>query len=471
MLSFFEKVRLNAILNGRISRRRVLTAGAIGGGLSLAGLLKAEAAAGIGSSNKAVINVHLDGGPPHLDMIDLKPHAPSEIRGEFSPIATAVPGIQICEHLPKLAAAADKLVFIRSLIGAAGLHDAFQCQSGFDSKNLASVGGRPAMGCVIGKLRRAADDTAPAFVDLMQGRPMVRNSARPGFLGPAQQAFRPDISHLFERPLEKAMVGELSRRGTGHATSLALNEELSLDRLQDRTNLRAGLDRLRSSLDKSGMMGALDSFTQQAVGILTSGQFAAAMDLTQEDPRTLERYTLATDGQVPSTTSDRADATKKFLLARRLVEAGVRCVSISISDFDTHADNFPRLRRLLPIVDHGLATLVSDLEERGMLDDVSIVAWGEFGRTPTVDPKNGGRHHWPAVGMALLAGGAMRTGQAIGETDRRAAAAISRPVHYQDVFATLYQNLGIDARTTTVADPSGRPQYLLDRGEVLRELV
>ncbi len=454
----------------RLARRQLLTAGAIGGGLSLAGLLRAEAAAGIGSSHKAIINVHLDGGPPHLDMIDLKPHAPSEIRGEFSPIATCIPGLQICELLPKLAAAADKLVFIRSLVGAASAHDAFQCQSGFDAKSLASVGGRPAVGCVLGKLRGTAGDTAPSFVDLMQGRPFVRNSARPGFLGPAYQAFRPDISQLFERPLETGMQGELARRGANHAVSLSLSEELSAGRLHDRTNLLAGLDRLRADVDRSGMMDALDSFTQQAVGILTSGRFAAAMDLAQEDPRVLDRYTLASDGQPPSTTSDRPDATKKFLLARRLIEAGARCVSISISDFDTHSSNFPRLKRLLPIVDHGLATLVADLDERGMLDDVSIVAWGEFGRTPTVDPKNGGRHHWPAVGMALLAGGGIRAGQVIGETDRHAAAAISRPVHYQDIFATLYQNLGIDARTTTVADPSGRPQYLLDRGDVLSEL-
>ena len=467
MLSFFQRGPAETSL----SRRRWLAAGAASGGLSLAGLLRAEAAAGIGSSHKAVINVHLDGGPPHLDMIDLKPQAPSEIRGEFGPIATRIPGYQICEHLPRLAAAADKLVFIRSLVGAAGVHDAFQCQSGFDAKSLANLGGRPAMGCVVGKLRGSAADTAPSFVDLMQGRPCVRNSARPGFLGPAYQPFRPDISHLFERPLEPGMVGELSRRGENHATSLALNAELPLDRLSDRTSLLASLDRLQRDLDRSGMMDAQDAFTQQAVGILTSGRFAAAMDLSQEAPRVVERYTMDPDGESPSTTSDRPNATKKFLLARRLVEAGVRCISISISDFDTHSNNFPRLKKLLPIVDHGLATLVADLDERGMLDDVSIVAWGEFGRTPTVDAKNGGRHHWPAVGMALLAGGGMRAGQVIGQTDRYAASPISRPVHYQGVFATLYRNLGIDARAITVTDPSGRPQYLLERGEVLSELV
>jgi hypothetical protein len=466
MLSFYEHVHGSS----GASRRAFLKAGAAGG-LSLASLLRAEAAAGKGSSQKAVINVHLDGGPPHQDMIDLKPQAPSEIRGEFSPIATRIPGYSICELLPQLAAAADKLAFIRSLVGSAGAHHAFQCQSGFDDKNLASIGGRPAMGCVVGKLQGSAADTAPAFVDLMQGRPLVRNSARPGFLGPSYQAFRPDISHLFERELEEGMKGELARRGANHAVSLTLSETLSLARLGDRTNLLAGLDRIKRELDRSGMMDAQDRFTQQAVGILTSGKFAAAMDLESEDPRVLARYTPVSDGEAPSATSDKPDATKKFLLARRLIEAGVRCVSISISDFDTHSNNFPRLRRLLPIVDHGLATLIADLDQRGMLDDVSIVAWGEFGRTPTIDARSGGRHHWPAVGMALLAGGAMRTGQVIGATDRYAAQPVNRPVHYQDVMATLYHNLGISARKTTVLDPTGRPQYLLDQGEPLRELV
>jgi len=468
MLTFFENVQRGT----RLTRRQVLSAGAIGGGLTLAGLLRAEGAAGIGSSRKAVINIHLDGGPPQMDMIDLKPEAPSEIRGEFSPIATKLPGVQICELLPKLAAAADKLVFIRSLVGAASAHDAFQCQTGFDAKNLASIGGRPAMGAIVGKLQATPADVAPPFVDLMQGRPLVRNSARPGFLGPTYGAFRPDISQLFERQLEDKMVVELANQGDNHRTALTLSQELSLNRLQDRTSLRSGLDRMRGKVDRSGMMDALDSFTKQAVGILTSGRFAAAMDLSQEDPRMLERYTLAGAGsEPPSVTSDRPNATLKFLLARRLVEAGVRCVSISLSDFDTHSNNFPRLRKLLPILDHGLATLLADLSERGMLDDVSIVAWGEFGRTPKVQASNGGRDHWPAVGMALMAGGGMQTGQVIGETDRYAAAAISRPVHYQDVFATLYHNLGINARAVTITDPTGRPQYLLDQGDVIRELV
>ena len=455
-----------------ISRRHFLTAGAIGlGGLTLADLLRLEAAAGVGSSRKAIINIHLDGGPPQMDTIDLKPDAPAEIRGEFSPISTRVPGIQVCELLPQLAQHANDFAFIRSLVGAAGRHDAFQCQSGFDSKSLASLGGRPAMGCVLTHLLGSPHDEAPAFVDLMLGRPLVRDSARPGFLGPAYQPFRPDISRMFPRELEAGMKRELAARGANHTVSLKLNAELSSDRLRDRATLLGELDSLRRRVDASGMMDALDRFHQQAAGILLSGSFADAMDLEREDPRTLARYTPGTrSSSFGHATSEGPLAARKLLLARRLVEAGVRCVSVSFSDFDTHSANFPRMRQMLPIVDHGLGALMSDLKERGMLDDVSIVVWGEFGRTPKINSK-GGRDHWPRVGMALMAGGGIRGGQVLGATDRTAGHVVARPIHYQDVFATLYRNLGIGALSTTIADPSGRPQYLLDQGHVLDELV
>jgi hypothetical protein len=456
-----------------LSRRHFLTAGALGvGGLTLADLLRAEQTAGIRASQKAVINVHLDGGPPQMDMIDLKPDAPREIRGEFQSIATKLPGFRICELLPKIAGIADKFAFIRTLVGSAGAHDAFQCQSGFGKNDLRSIGGRPALGSVIAKLGNSASDPAPPYVDLMQGRPFVRNSARSGFLGPAYGPFRPDISKLFSRPLEDAMKKELAALGQDHHTSLALNKGLSAERLNDRVRLLSALDHIKSEVDSSGQMDALDRFTQQAVGILTSGRFAAAMDISRESPRIRERYTLANaNDQDRFVTADASSATKKFLLARRLVEAGVRCVSISLGDFDTHEKNFPRMRHALPILDQGLWALVTDLEERGRLDDVSIVVWGEFGRTPRIDPKSGGRHHWPNVGIAILAGGGMRVGQVIGETDKHAATPVSRPVHFKDVFATLYHNLGIDPRRTTITDHSGRPHYLLDGGEALPELV
>jgi hypothetical protein len=455
-----------------INRRGFLTAGALGmGALTLADLLRAEAAAGIKSSTKAVINVHLDGGPPQMDMIDLKPDAPVEIRGEFKPIATKLLGFQICELMPKVASIADKFAFVRSLVGSAGAHDAFQCQSGFPAKDLQSLGGRPAMGCAVAKLHGSPQDTVPPFVDLMQGRPLVRNSARPGFLGPTYNPFRPDISKLFARELEPAMKKELAARGEDHTIRLTLVDGLDAERLRDRTDLLAGFDNLRRDVDASGTMEAMDRFTQQAANILTSGRFADAMDLSKEPPRVLERYTPPrTPDAYRFYTSEDETSVRKFLLARRLVEAGVRCVSISFSDFDTHSKNFPRLRQMLPLVDHGLHALVADLEERGLLGDVSIVAWGEFGRTPKIN-NNGGRDHWPAVGPVLLAGGGMKVGQVIGATDRYAGAVLSRAVSYQDVFATLYHNLGINPATTTLADPNGRPQHLLDQGQPIRELV
>ncbi|MCA9049760.1 MAG: DUF1501 domain-containing protein [Planctomycetaceae bacterium] len=454
------------------SRREFLRIGALGlTGLTLTDLLRAEQQAGIRSSTKAIINVHLDGGPPQLDTIDPKPAAPVEFRGEFLPIATALPGVQISELMPQVAQSAHRFTFLRTLVGSAGRHDAFQCQSGYRDRDLAAFGGRPALGCVVSKVLGSPEDQVPSFVDLMQGRPLVRNSARPGFLGPSFQPFRPDLSQMFRRELEAGMKGELARLGGDHTVSLSLNPDLSHRRLDDRRSLLQGLDRIRRQLDASGMMEAMDAFQQQAVSILTSGRFADAMDLSQEDPALVQRYTASVPGSgQQSTTSEGPDATRKFLLARRLVEAGVRCVSVSVSDFDTHSSNFSRMKHLMPIVDHGLATLVSDLEERGLLDDVTIVAWGEFGRTPRINSKDGGRDHWPQVGPAILAGGGMPAGQVIGETDRIAGSAVSRPVHYKDVFATLYRNLGLDARSITIEDPQGRPQYLLDEGDPVPEL-
>ncbi|MCR9198729.1 MAG: DUF1501 domain-containing protein [Planctomycetaceae bacterium] len=458
-------------------RRTFLSAGSLGfafggSGWTLPDLLRAEEKAGLSGSRKAVINIHLDGGPPQLETIDPKPDAPREIRGEFGPVQTSIPGLQISELMPRVAAAAQDFVFVRTLVGSDGRHHAFQCQSGFPETELAALGGRPAMGCTLSRLMGSPDDVVPAFVDLMQGRPLVRNSARPGFLGPSYQPFRPDLSGMFRRQLEPGMVNELKRLGTDQTVSLTLNASLSQTRLNNRRELLQGLDQIRRQVDASGMMDAMDRFQQQAVGILTSGEFARAMDLSQEDPEVVSRYTAPATGRgVQSATSEGPDCVRKFLLARRLVEAGVRCVSVSISDFDTHSANFSRMQNLVPIVDHGLAVLVEDLKQRGLLDDVTVVAWGEFGRTPRINDKNGGRDHWPRVGPALLAGGGMKTGQVIGVTDRIAGAPVSRPVHYKDVFATLYRNMGIDARQVTIDDPQGRPQYLLDDGQPLAELV
>ena len=454
-----------------VTRRSFLRAGSLGFcGLTLADMLRSEAAAGIGSSGKAIINIHLDGGPPQMDLIDPKPDAPSEIRGEFGSIPTKIPGFHLTEILPRLAARADKYVFLRSLVGADGNHNAFQCQSGFTEKELTGVGGRPAMGCVLNKLLGKAQDIAPGFVDLMQGRPFVRNSARPGFLGPTHSAYRPDISELFPLALSVGMKAELERQSHGRSESLALSQGLTVGRLEDRVALLRDLDTIRRDIDASGSMDALDRFTQLSLGILTSGKFADALDLAKEDPKVLDRYTPRIVLPEGRETMESPKSAQKFLLARRLIEAGVRCVSLSIGDFDTHEDNFRRMAYLGPLLDHALDSLVADLEERGMLDDVMIIVWGEFGRSPKITAK-AGRDHWPQVAMGIMAGGGLRTGQVIGSTDRHAAEVTSRPVHYQDVFATLYRHLGIDARNTILSDATGRPHPLVDVGRPIEELI
>ncbi len=457
----------------RVRRRNFLQIGGLGiGGFGLADLLRAEEASQRGSSNKAVIHLHLDGGPPQMDMIDPKPEAPREIRGEFSSIPTKIPGFHVTELMPKTAEIADQLIFLRSLVGAASRHDAFQCQSGFDSSTLAGIGGRPAMGCIVNHLLGSPGDSAPAFIDIMQGRGQVRNSARPGFLGPAFKPFQPDISQQFQRELEPGMQGELARiQKLAPRTELRLSDGISLGRMDDRLGLLRGLDRIRKDVDASGSMGAMDQFNQQAMQILTSGKLADALDLEKEDPRVLAQFTPDwNDNPDRYYAAEGPHAVKKMLLARRLVEAGARVVSVSLSDWDTHRNNFTRMRDLVPVFDFAFHALVTDLQERGMLDDVTVLAWGEFGRTPKIN-SNGGRDHWPRVSMGMMAGGGMRAGQVLGATDKTASEPTERPIHYQDVIATLYHNLGIDPLKTTVIDTTGRPQYLVDIGQPIKELV
>jgi hypothetical protein len=461
-----------------VSRRGLLAAGSAGmAGISLAQLLRADArAAPLHPGDRrgtasAIINVHLDGGPPQMDTIDPKPEGPAEVRGEFAPIATSVPGIRICELLPRIAARADRFAFVRSLVGSAGEHDAFQCQSGQPASALRSLGGWPAVGSVLSRLWGSPHDSAPTFVDMMQGRGLVRDSARPGFLGRPHAPFRPDIGGMFDRPLEEGMQAELAARGPGTPPPLILSPALQGARLDDRRSLLAALDRWRRRVDACDDMQAMDRFEEQAVGILTSGRVAAALDLERESPRVVDRYRLREPERPRCATADGANATLKFLLARRLVEAGVRCVSISLSDFDTHGDNFPRLRHLLPILDTGLAALVGDLEDRGLLDEVVIVVWGEFGRTPRINGQ-GGRDHWPAVSPALLAGGGIRGGRVIGETDRWAGEVLGGAVSFQDVTATLYHLMGLDPlRPGTLTDTAGRPHALVESGRVIDALV
>jgi hypothetical protein len=432
-----------------MSRRDLLKIGALGLGanaLTLADVLRAESRSGQ-SSEKAVINIFLAGGPPHQDLWDIKTDAPAEIRGEFSPIATNVEGIEICEVFPRLAQHMDKVAIIRSLVGSRGGHDAEQCTTGWTRDSLRSVGGRPSIGAWLSRLKGPVDPSVPPFVGLSSPTQHLEWSdpGAPGFLGPAYGAFRPDGPGLANMKLG----------------------QISVERMGDRRQLLDRFDKFRQEIDSRGIMQAKDAADRRAFEILTSSKLVDALDLSKEDPKVVERYG---DGKPYQYQFDGAPTVNEhLLLARRLVEAGVRCVTLSYGRWDSHSQNFALVRDHGTKLDIALSALIEDLDQRGMLKHVAVVVWGEFGRTPRINA-NAGRDHWPAVSCALLAGGGLRTGQVIGSTNRLGEAAKDRPVDFQEVFATLYHKLGIDTAQTAVVDPSGRPQHLVERPPI-RELI
>ena len=438
----------------RMSRRNFLQIGTLGGAsLTLPDLLRADAGSGRGSSQKSVIMIYLVGGPPHQDMFDLKPHAPKEVAGPWQPIETVVPGMEICEAFPKLAGISDKLVTVRSLVGSQSGHDAIQVFNGHNPRQPTPSGGWPQFGSVVAQVQGSSGAAAPPFVSLCY--PCTHgpyNEPGPGFLGASYSPFRP------MGPTRDDMV---------------LNG-VTVERLDDRRSLLKSVDRFRRDVDTSGMMRGMDTFTEQAVGLLTSSKLADALDLSKEDPRIVARYgtgdpTKFIDGngapRVP----------QSLLVARRLIEAGARVVTLNYSKWDWHGGSyntiFNREAEDFPVFDQCVSALVEDLHQRGLDKDCTVIVWGEFGRTPTIS-RQVGRDHWPRVNCALMAGGGMNTGQVIGATDRLAGEAISRPVTYSEIYSTLYHNLGIDAKFTTVDDLNGRPQYLTEENATpLPELV
>ncbi|MDR3634152.1 MAG: DUF1501 domain-containing protein [Isosphaeraceae bacterium] len=430
-----------------VTRRDFLRLGGLAlGGLSLPRLLEAEARAAAGTSQKAVIMVFLAGGPPHQDMFDLKPEAPAEIRGEFKPIGTNVPGIEICELMPRLASMMDKLAIIRTIVGAQGEHAAVQCLTGYPEGVSRQQGGRPSLGAILSRIEGPVSPAIPPFVGLsprMGHAPWADNGA-PGYLGIKHAPFTPN----------GADVSSLTLQG------------ISLDRLGDRKGLLRRFDTIRREVDANGALEGMDAFTHQAFEIITSSKLVEALDVTREDPKLRAKYGY---GDMKNVDDGGPCCMDHFLVARRLVEAGARCVTIGFGRWDYHDRNFIQCRERLPKLDAGLSALVEDLHVRGLDKDVSVVVWGEFGRTPKINPQ-GGRDHWPPVSCALLAGGGMRTGQVIGQTNRLGEVPKDRPVTFQQVFATLYRNLGISP-TTTVPNHFGRPMYLLDDFEPLPELI
>jgi hypothetical protein len=439
-----------------LSRRGFLRIGALGVGasaLTLADLFRLEAQAqqttGATSPkrHKSVIMIYLAGGPPHQDMWEIKTEAPKEIRGPFQPIQTNVTGIQIGECFPKIAARMNKCVVIRSLVGAADRHDGIMCLSGWPHTSLISMGGRPSIGAVLSRVQGPVDPSVPPFVGLASRTQHVpwSDPGTPGFLGIAHAAFKPDGEGMSNLRLKGA----------------------SIESLGDRRRLLASFDGMRRELDTNGTLKALDTMTDKALGVLTSSRLVEALDLSREPASVRERYG---DGKPYKFQYDGAPTVnEQFLLARRLVEAGVRCVTLSYGRWDSHGQNFELVKDHGAKLDQAFSALIDDLEVRGMLDDTTVIAWGEFGRTPRIN-NQAGRDHWPQVSCALLAGGGMKTGQAIGSTNRLGEIANNRPVHFGEVFATLYHNLGIDVSRTFLLDPTGRPQHLIDR-EPIRELI
>ncbi|MFN9197448.1 MAG: DUF1501 domain-containing protein [Planctomycetaceae bacterium] len=437
----------------RYARRHFLKLGGLAlGGLSLPQILRAQEISpvpGQGLSHKAVIMIFLSGGPSHQDMVDLKMDAPKEIRGSFQAIQTNVPGIDICEHLPRVAQMMDKFAIIRSLYGSPDQHASDMCVSGYPIGPKGRQDNHPSLGSVVSRLQGPVDQAVPPFVGLTikTRHAPYSNPGLPGFLGQAHAPFQPD--------------------GEG-MENMRLNG-IHLDHLRDRQRLLSGFDSFRREAERNPVFHGVDSFTRKAFDVLTSSRLVEALDLSQEDSALRDRYGRGTAD--PAFGEDAGPHwMDQFLMARRLVESGVRCVTLSFGSWDRHGGNFERLPEQLSKLDLGLSALVDDLHRRGLERDVSVIAWGEFGRTPRINP-GGGRDHWPQASCALLAGGGMKVGQVIGSTNRLGEVPQDRPIHYQEVFATLYRQLGIDVATATILDPNGRPQYLLDRREPVRELI
>jgi hypothetical protein len=455
-----------------MTRRTWLQIGGLAlGGLALPDIQRAQARSRQSGSAKGIIMVLLPGGPTHLDTFDLKPDAPVEIRGEFRPRATNVRGIDICELMPRLAGMADKLAIIRSLVGFRDDHNTHWCTTGWESHPAMEAspliqgfpqGDWPSLGSVLSKKLGARVPGVPPNVDLTpvdaDARFIMRTPpGQPGYLGVAHAGFE---------------VQAVDRR------NISLHG-VDLRRLADRRALLASFDGFRRQMDGIGVPDGIDVFQKQAFEVLTSARLAAALDLHREDPRMRSRYGL------DRTYSDERAGKHyldQFLLARRVIEAGARCVTLAFTrwpfgrmlrgdyNWDWHKDLFPLARKTLPLFDLGLSALIGDLHDRGLLQDVAVVVWGEFGRTPRIN-KNGGRDHWPRVCSALVAGGGLRAGQVIGSTTRWGEEPRSRPVHFRDVFATLYQRMGIDVSTTQFTDLAGRPQYLVGNHRPLPELA
>ena len=442
----------------RLGRRGFLKVGVLGGaGLSLGDLLRFNAQAAAASSparEKSVIILWMRGGPSHIDMWDPKPEAPVEYRGEFGVGSTKVPGILLGDMLPMCGSVMDKWSIIRSLNhGDAGHSTADQlCFTGYPNGPTPDENVSPSCGSVVAEQMGCRRPDLPAYVMI----PRMVPGAGPAYLGVANKPF--------ETGADPAAPGPF------RVPNFSLAEGLSYERLGTRRELLGSFDRLQRQLDASGQMQAMDRFQQQAWSILSSPAARAAFDLDAEPAPLRERY-----GFMPAFdpgASNRCGApawSQRILLARRLVEAGVRLVTVDLRWWDTHVKGFDSLRRgFLPRFDRAYSALIEDLDQRGLLASTLVVAWGEFGRTPRVN-NDAGRDHYPNVFSAAVAGGPIRGGRVLGESDQHGAFPKSNPKSPLDVLATIYKHLGIDVERQYL-NSAGRPISVLPGGEPIVEL-
>lgn len=430
-------------------RRDFLRFGVAGAlGLSLPELLRLEAQAAKteGSRRKAnaVIMLWLAGGPATIDMWDLKPQAPEGIRGDFKPINTAAAGVQISEHLPKTAKVADRLTIVRSLFHTIPSHGPATVFMTTGNKPTPALQ-YPSLGSLVSKLMPQKPGV-PSYVTFNELRNGVAGQA--GYLGTAYNPF----------VIEGNGNGRGAAGGNMRVRGIQLPNGFTLDELANRDKLLTGFDESFRAADKSAdLADGLDAFHKQALEILRSDKTKKAFDLSQEKAETRERYGATAFGQ-------------GTLAARRLVEAGVRFVTISLGGWDTHGQNFNALKtRQLPPLDQTLSALVEDLDRRGLLDTTIVYCAGEFGRTPRVN-KNAGRDHWARSMAAVLAGGGFKRGYAHGTTDAQGMAPATDPVTPDDLAATVFQQLGIDPKTELMT-PTGRPIQLFREGKVVEKLL
>lgn len=433
---------------GRMNRREFVRVGGLGAaGVTLPWLLRQEAKGGAQSVRpKSVIYIVLDGGPSHIDMWDPKPDAPDEVRGPFRTIATARPGVRFTELMPEQARRMGRLALLRGVKSVENDHFLSEVYSGLPR----TAGKRPAFGSVASKLVGGAGQMPP-YVSLNRPTTDQFEFEKPYYAGSDHAPFRP-----FGEAVED------------------LTPAKSLDALADRKGLLKSFDRLRRDIDRVDSVRAMDQFQARALDIITSPKVRDAFDLSRESPKLIASYG---SGKYPHQTVKDIfygwDA-KPFVLARRLVEAGVRVVTLRAGSWDHHsgpqADIFHALKHIVPLLDRSVCALLDDLDARGLSDDVLVIVLGEFGRTPKITPLGPGREHWADAGCAVFAGGGLNMGQVIGETDARGERAKSGLTTFQNVMATIYSVLGIDLETA-LPDFTGRPTYLLDDNKPIPELL